>query len=116
MTTTINCVCGYEWVSRIDKPKACPECKRRLRSFLVPIVPAGTSGASAPQKGKYLLSVQWDMERDIPKLTRTPKDQFDDACATIRSTYENQDAAEEVIAKAKENKLEYAKQQNQTNS
>ena len=20
--------CGYEWITRIDKPKACPRCKR----------------------------------------------------------------------------------------
>lgn len=22
--------CGYEWVGRVEKPKACPECKSRL--------------------------------------------------------------------------------------
>lgn len=22
--------CGYEWEKRVERPKACPECKRRL--------------------------------------------------------------------------------------
>lgn len=22
--------CGYEWRARVDRPKACPDCKRRL--------------------------------------------------------------------------------------
>ncbi len=30
MTTTCKCKrCGYEWAARVEKPKACPECKRR---------------------------------------------------------------------------------------
>lgn len=24
--------CGYEWLNRIDKPKACPKCKSRQDS------------------------------------------------------------------------------------
>jgi len=23
-------LCGYSWVTRVDDPKACPECKSRL--------------------------------------------------------------------------------------
>ncbi len=30
MTTTCKCKrCGYEWAARVEKPKACPECKDR---------------------------------------------------------------------------------------
>jgi predicted Zn-ribbon and HTH transcriptional regulator len=21
--------CGYKWIARVERPKACPECKRR---------------------------------------------------------------------------------------
>jgi len=23
--------CGYEWLSRVDRPKSCPACKRYFR-------------------------------------------------------------------------------------
>lgn len=31
----MKCVCkkcGYEWESRVERPKACPECKGRMGS------------------------------------------------------------------------------------
>lgn len=26
----IKCKCGYEWETRVENPKVCPRCKRRL--------------------------------------------------------------------------------------
>jgi predicted Zn-ribbon and HTH transcriptional regulator len=23
--------CGYEWITRVEKPKACPKCKQYLK-------------------------------------------------------------------------------------
>jgi len=30
MKTTKCGKCGYQWVPRVERPKACPECKRRI--------------------------------------------------------------------------------------
>lgn len=30
----MKCPCGYEWKPRVENPKACPECKRRLKRNL----------------------------------------------------------------------------------
>ena len=31
-----NPLCRYRWITRVDKPKACPECKRRLTGYRMP--------------------------------------------------------------------------------
>lgn len=25
-----SCACGYEWLSRVEKPKSCPSCKQKM--------------------------------------------------------------------------------------
>lgn len=27
-----ECKCGYVWMSRVENPKACPNCKSRLKT------------------------------------------------------------------------------------
>ena len=90
-------------------PKACPECKTRMKkgikSTIVPLVLART-----PRK--YSFSTELDMEQDIPILTRTKKENVEEAYQLLRETYEDKEAAEEVIRRVKENKAEYAKEKN----
>jgi primosomal protein N' len=45
--------CGYGWMSRIEKPKECPECKSRKWCA---VMPTGSRMASAPSvKGETKL-------------------------------------------------------------
>lgn len=111
MDTTITTMskqchkCSYSWKTRTPEPKACPECKARLKgNHAKPIL----RNTAVPKP-----SEQMDFERDVFKLTRTPKHQFADACALIRQNY-SEEVAELIINKAMDGKREWM-QKNKSN-
>ena len=103
--------CQYAWTNRANSPKACPRCKIRLDSKIStnssPLLPAGNF---SPPKRPIPYSQLLDKDRDIFKLTRTPKALVEAAIAQIREVYEP-DIAEEIIQTAMENKKKFAEEQ-----
>src|SRR3990167_10613766 len=54
-------------------------------------------------------ALEMDIERDIFKLTRTPKDKLEEAIEQVRGVYDEQ-VVERIINKVMENKRQYAQE------
>ena len=98
--------CRYEWVGKVTKPKRCPYCQSyRWNDLSVRVRPVVAPTGSTPLLTGFKRPIPYsqllDKDRDIFKLTRTPKALVEAAIAQIREVYEP-DVAEEIIQTAME--------------
>lgn len=100
--------CNFEWKPRVSKPRRCPYC------LSYKWCSSGTyekPRESAPQSKEVNIPGHIDVDRDVYKLTRTPKSDMAMAMSQLREAYyQYPEVAELIITKALEAKKAFAQE------